>query len=157
MKNAKTAHGFSLMELLIVVAVILVISAIAIPNLLRAKRLANEASAVTSLKVINTAMVNYSSSWGVGFPLLLSYLGPGAPTSSKAAGILDPVLAAGTKSGYIFTYVSGAPSFGQVRTYTISAGPTIPQLGGRYFFTDQTGVIRQSLSGVATAMSAQIQ
>jgi type IV pilus assembly protein PilA len=157
MKDAKAMRGFSLMELLIVVAVILVISAIAIPNLMRSKRLANEASAVNSLKVINTGIVNYSSSWGVGFPLLLSYLGPGAPTSSKAAGIIDSVLAAGTKSGYIFTYVSGAPSSGQVRTYTISASPTIPQLGGRYFFSDQTAVIRQSSSGAATASSAQIQ
>ena len=67
--------GFSLIELLIVVAIILIIAAIAIPNLLRARMAANEASAVGSIRTINTSAVIYTSSWGVGFPASLAALG----------------------------------------------------------------------------------
>ena len=158
MTDANRKRGFSLLELLIVVAVILIIAAIALPNLFRSKMSANEASAVGSLKAVNAACVNYTSTWNVGYPLLLSYLGPGSPTSSRGAGIIDSLLASGVKSGYAFTYVSGAPSGGQVRTYTISASPTVAnKTGQRYFFTDQTGVIRQNLGGVATSSSTPIK
>src|SRR5438270_13929942 len=100
--------GFSLIELLIVVAIILIIAAIAIPNLLRSKMAANEASAVASLRTINTSSVAYSTTYGA-YPTNLTNLGPasGAP-SSTTADLVDSVLASGTKSGYTITYVGVA-------------------------------------------------
>ena len=135
----------------------MIISAIAIPNLLRSKISANEASAVGSLKVLNSACVIYSSRWNVGYPLALRYLGPGTPASSTAAGLVDSLLAGGVKSGYTITYTSGAPSSGQVRTYTIRAKPTVANhTGQRHFFTDQSGVIRQNLNAAATSSNTPI-
>jgi type IV pilus assembly protein PilA len=158
MTDTNQERGFSLMELLIVVAVILAITAIAVPNLFRSKMAANEASAVGSLKAVNGSCVTYASTWNVGYPVALRYLGPGTPTSSTGAGMIDSLLAAGAKSGYTFAYVSGAPSGGQVRTYTLRANPTVPnKTGQRYFFTDQSGVIRQNLGGVATSSSTPIK
>src|SRR5512147_1701733 len=97
--------GFSLIELLIVVAIILIIAAIAIPNLLRSRIAANQASAIGSIRILNTAEITYSSSYGQGFTTTLAQLGPPAsgPVSAAAAGLIDSVLAGGTKSGYNFT------------------------------------------------------
>src|SRR5271166_494911 len=86
--------GFSLIELLIVVAIILIIAAIAIPNLLRSKMAANEASAVGSLRTINTAAVTYSTTYG-GYPAALSNLGPAASATSGTADLIDSVLDSG--------------------------------------------------------------
>src|SRR3979411_2216180 len=91
--------GFSLIELLIVVAIILIIAAIAIPNLLRSKMASNEASAVASLRTLNTAAVSYSTTYGA-YPTNLSNLGPAATASSTTADLIDSVLAAGIKSGH---------------------------------------------------------
>ena len=97
--------GFSLIELLIVVAIILIIAAIAIPNLLRAKIAANQASAVGSLRTLNTACIAFSTSYGQ-YPAALTNLGPvGSGTaSSTSADLIDSVLSAGQKSGYVFTF-----------------------------------------------------
>jgi prepilin-type N-terminal cleavage/methylation domain-containing protein len=97
--------GFSLIELLIVVAIILIIAAIAIPNLLRSRIAANEASAVGSVRTLNTAEVTYASTYpDLGFTCTLANLGPGGGTaSSTSAGLIDNVLAAGVKSGYTFS------------------------------------------------------
>src|ERR1035437_9250215 len=94
--------GFSLIELLIVVAIILIIAAIAIPNLLRARMAANEASAVGSVRSIVTAEVTYSSTWGTGFAAALTNLGDANPCTASAvtACLVDQVVASGTKSGY---------------------------------------------------------
>src|ERR1700744_5120756 len=99
--------GFSLIELLIVVAIILIIAAIAIPNLLRSKMAANEASAVGSVRTLNTACVSYSTTYGT-YPTSLSNLGPAATATSTTADLVDSVLSSGTKSGYSFTYATGA-------------------------------------------------
>ena len=148
--------GFSLIELLIVVAIILIIAAIAIPNLLRSKIAANEASAVGSMRTLNTACIAYSTSYGQ-FPALLTNLGPiasGGTASSTSADLIDSVLSAGTKSGYTFVYTAGTSN----QSYTITATPiTVGQTGQRMFFTNQSGVIRADVSGAgATAASTPI-
>jgi type IV pilus assembly protein PilA len=151
------AKGFSLIELLIVVAIILIIAAIAIPNLLRSKMAANEASIVAALRTINTSSVAYSTSYGQ-FPGTLASLGPVAspPPTSATADLIDSVLAAGTKSGYVLTY-TGTVSSGVVGSYTITAAPVTQGFSGqRGFFTDQSGVIRADPLGSATASSTPL-
>ncbi len=149
--------GFSLIELLIVVAIILIIAAIAIPNLLRSKMSANEASAVGSLRSLNTACVSYSTSYG-GYPPALSNLGPGSPANATTADLVDSVLAAGTKSGYVFTYAAGAKDAnGNVLSYTINGDPvTVGTSGQRQFFTDQSQVIRANTGAAADVNSTPI-
>jgi prepilin-type N-terminal cleavage/methylation domain-containing protein len=119
--------GFSLIELLIVVAIILIIAAIAIPNLLRSKIAANQASAVGSLRTLNTSCIAYSTSYGQ-FPGALASLGPLGGTvttaSSTSADLIDSVLAAGTKSGYVFAYTAGASN-------SLIALPRRPSLSAR--------------------------
>ena len=147
--------GFSLIELLIVVAIILIIAAIAIPNLLRSKMAANEASAVATLRTLNTASISYSTTYG-GYPPNLVSLGPvtaGTPPSSSSADLIDNELAVdpATKSGYTFTYTNTAGY------YTITANPvTVGVTGQRYFFTDQSGVIRVNTAGVASVSNSPL-
>jgi type IV pilus assembly protein PilA len=144
--------GFSLIELLIVVAIILIIAAIAIPNLMRSKMAANEASAVASLRTINTSSVSYSTTYGV-FPTALSQLGPSSTPSSTTADLLDSVLSTGTKSGYTFSFTAGSP----VGTaYSVNADPSSSSTGQRHFYTDQTLVIRANTSTGATSGSNPI-
>ena len=152
--------GFSLIELLIVVAIILIIAAIAIPNLLRSRMAANEASAVGSIRTINTSAVTYSSTYpNQGFPPSLASMGGALPctATSTNACLLDQVLAAGTKSGYTFVWTGdgNTPSVG----YTITATPvTVGTTGQRMFCSDQSGVIRFDPSGAGcTAASNPLQ
>jgi type IV pilus assembly protein PilA len=154
MPNAQ--RGFSLIELLIVVAIILIIAAIAIPNFLHSKIAANQASAVGSMRSLNTACVSYSTSYGQ-FPSALSNLGPvgsGVTPSSTSSDLIDSVLASGSKSGYTFTYTAGASA----QSYSITATPIIPASSGQnMYYTDQSGVIRVDTSGAgATAASTPI-
>jgi prepilin-type N-terminal cleavage/methylation domain-containing protein len=160
-KHTCKQKGFSLIELLIVVAVILIIAAIAIPNLLRSKIAANEASAVASMRAYNTSIVAYETTYVTAPTTDLSALGPSTTPSSTAADLVDNLLgvAVPTKSGYTFTYTAGAAaSNGSVYAYTIIANPTSPNVTGqRTFFTDQSGVIRQRTNGTtATATDTPI-
>lgn len=146
--------GFSLIELLIVVAIILILAAIAIPNLLKSRISANEASAVASIRTINTAEQSYIIAYpelGYADTLLkMSQPLPGVQVSSNAAGLLDWVLGCPAqpcrKSGYDFAVIntSGAP----VNTYELTAVPAVyDQTGIRGFCSDKLSVMRFDQSG----------
>jgi prepilin-type N-terminal cleavage/methylation domain-containing protein len=160
--------GFSLIELLIVVSIILIIAAIAIPGLLKARISANQASAVESMRTIMTANSAYQTSFGGYAPTILALGGPSpaacvpgvSPTSTQFC-FLDATLAAATtnataKSGYVFTYVVGG---GAVATaYTLNADAAVQgQTGDNHYFADQTQVIRYNSAAAATASDATIQ
>jgi len=140
----KKQKGFSLIELLIVVAIILIIAAIAIPNLMRARMSANESSAAGSIRTINTGEVSYAAAYpSIGFTLL-STLGGATPcTPSTGTGcFIDNVLASGSKEGYTVTATPGTPVNGVNMTYTSLGYPSaLNQTGTRSFCSDQTGVI----------------
>jgi type IV pilus assembly protein PilA len=144
--------GFSLIELLIVVAIILIIAAIAIPNLLRARIAANESSAVASVRTVNTAQISYNSAYPtVGFAATLTNLGGtgNCTPSSATACLIDGVLTNGNKSGYSFNLsgVSGTPA----SSYQISASPvTLNQTGTRYFCSFADSVVRFSSATIGT-------
>jgi len=151
-KGARRWQWFSLIELLIVVAIVLIIAAIAIPNYLRSKMLANEASATQSVRSIATAEYVYFTTYGMGYSNTLLDLGGGqSAPSSTTAGLIDDPLSSGVKTGYSFTYTPASPnSVGSPQTYTLNAQPVVPgSTGARYFYVDQTGVIRQNSNGPA--------
>jgi prepilin-type N-terminal cleavage/methylation domain-containing protein len=149
-------QGFSLIELLIVVAIILIIAAIAIPNLVRAKMAANEASAVSSLRTYNTSIVAYSTTYQTLPATGLGQLGPASTPSSTAADLVDNLLGSATpvKSGYSFTYTPGTAQNGIIYSYSIVAVPSNSSTGQRKFFTDQSGVIRETTNGTTPTASS---
>jgi type IV pilus assembly protein PilA len=157
-------RGFSLIELLIVVAIILIIAAIAVPTLTRARVAANESSAVGSVRSINTAEVSYNSAYpSLGFTTTLSQLGGpsgAACTPSTSSGcFLDSVLASGTKSGYNFSLAVGstAPAGGVTLSYSIIASPTDVNItGARNFCSFEDGVVRSSSSAIAAPCTAAV-
>ena len=145
--------GFSLIELLIVVAIILIIAAIAIPNLLRARIAANESSAVASVRTLNTAEISYNSAYPtVGFAgtygALAGNCTSAIPTSAGAC-LIDSQLASQSKSGYTFgiAVTGSAP----VSNYSVWANPqTQNTTGVRSFCSVADAVVRYS----ATALTA---
>jgi len=153
--------GFSLIEVLIVVAVILVIAAIAIPQFLKSRMLANEASAGSSLRAICSANTLYERNYQNGFAPTLAALGPvpgGGPPTAANADVLDPLVAGGIKSGYQFIYASSSSGGGPPDKFVVNANPlSAGQTGNRYFFVDQSMVIRFETVGPATAASPPVQ
>ena len=165
MRNEK---GFSLIELLIVVAIILIIAAIAVPNLLRSRMAANEASAAASERTVGTGNVTYSSTYNQGFAGSLAQLGPTggacALVSSACSDLLDSVLsgvnpatANPVKSGYTFTYAAVNPIPTTIlpnATYSVVATPVSRGSSGTSTFCqDQTNVVLKDTSptGLTTA------
>jgi type IV pilus assembly protein PilA len=156
----KKQAGFSLIELLIVVAIILIIAAIAIPNFMSSRMAANEASAASSIRSISTAQTAYATSYPlIGYSVALADLGDGGSANCVAintrACLIDGVLAGGSKSGYLFTYANdgNTPAVG----FTVNADPSTRGVSGRKsFFSNQPGEIRYNLTAPATLVDPPI-
>lgn len=151
-------RGFSLIEIVVVVAIMLIIAAIAIPNFLRSRIRANETATVAALRAIATAEVAYETTFKQGYSPDLASLAPpsgGAPRSASAADLIDPILATGQRNGYNFIYAAIDPDGnGEPDQYTVNANPIrVGQTGEKYFYVDQTNVIRQNIGGPASATS----
>jgi prepilin-type N-terminal cleavage/methylation domain-containing protein len=155
-------RGFSLIELLIVIAIILIIAAIAIPNFMRARMNANETAAVSNLRTISTAQVTYITTYANGFAPNLVTLSGAPPISCAAAGLIDDVLASGQKTGYNYALVPGIPVTNPapgcapgVISYMSTAIPAIVgSTGQRSFCAQENGLIRQDVAGAAIAAGA---
>jgi type IV pilus assembly protein PilA len=151
----KNSQGFSLVELLIVVGIILTISAIAIPNLIKAKIAANEASAVASLHSLVLAETAFASACpSIGFTQNLDDLATAA-TCPGGNNQIDSGLASGTKSGYSFTLsnATGTPA----ATFAVNADPLSSGSGTRHFYVDQSAVVRFNWSAAATSTDSALQ
>jgi prepilin-type N-terminal cleavage/methylation domain-containing protein len=140
--------GFTLLELMIVIALILIIAAIAIPSMREAEMHANEASAIGSIRAINQTEVQYQATYG-GYAESLANLGGADPCtkSAETACLLDQSLAGGTKSGYRFAAEGGNPSGGLNTSYVVGAAPEVfDRTGKRLFCSTDKNVIRSDLN-----------
>jgi type IV pilus assembly protein PilA len=152
--------GFSLIELLIVVSIILIIAAIAIPSFIKSRMAANEASAAETLRTLGTGMTTYSTLCpNVGYPASLVDLGPGPGICVGGANIVDSNLGtpAPRKSGYAFTYGVTAVA-GLNAAYTVNGDPfSRGNTGQRSFYIDQTNIIRFNFTAPASVADMPLQ
>ena len=156
--------GFSLIELLIVVAIILIIAAIAIPNLMRARMSANEASAVGSVRSINTAEISYNAAYSnLGFATSLPYLGGPAGAacvpSTSSGCFIDSALGSGTKSGYTYALQIGSSSVigSWAPSYSIGATPQLLDITGiRSFCSFEDAVVRSTSAALTPPCTASL-
>ncbi len=156
----KRAGGFSLIELLVVVTIILILAAIAIPRYLTAVKFAHATAGAELMRSLDKAEASYIALYPqIGFSQNLAVLGPYSITpSSSAAGLVDSTLAdANTTAdeGYLFTYTPGIGG-SSITTYTLTASPQ-NQVTYRYYYSDETGELRYSDSGPANGTSALLQ
>jgi type IV pilus assembly protein PilA len=155
----KRQKGFSLIELLIVVAIILIIAAIAIPNLIRARIAANQSSAAATLRTLASAAAMYQSTYQDGYPPNMTVLGPSAAPSCDQAGLIDAVLITGQKSGYNFAWTPGSVPVASVPTgctnpgftdmFSATAAPMSGSTGTQYYCVDASNVIVQLNAAIA--------
>jgi type IV pilus assembly protein PilA len=152
--------GFSLIELLIVVAIILIIAAIAIPSILRARIAANQSAAVENCRTVSIGEINYAVIYGGFSPTLLALGGPPTgPANATNAQIIDDALSSGIHTGYVFTYapLNVDPS-GNFQDYTLNADPQVPIFTGNdHYFTDEPALIHVNHTGTASVNDPPIQ
>jgi prepilin-type N-terminal cleavage/methylation domain-containing protein len=145
---SSSQRGFSLIELLIVVAIIGIIAAITIPYLAQAKQSANGASAISALRIIHSAEASYKASNG-------QYGDRAALSNAKY--LSDPGLITGTKSKYNFDVTAGDPVLGDATLYyKATATPSSEPARWQHYFIDVTGIMRTNLGAPATASSAPL-
>ena len=160
MEQHRDSSGFTVVELLIVIAIILIIAAIAIPNFFRARMAANEASAVSACRSITSAEITFNNYYQKGFSSTLAQLGPppSGPSSITNADLIDTVLASGEKSGYEFVYTPTSLQGIIYSNYLVNANPSsLDVTGTRYFFVDSSGVIRVSTTAPASTSDSPVQ